>query len=689
MSTAHLLVEIGTEELPPKALRMLATAFGDALSALLDEQYLLPGDIKTYATPRRLAVHIENVLTQQVDRDIVRRGPNVKAAFDKDGKPTKPAEGFARSCGVAVEELARVATDKGECLAWHSTETGKPCGELLPGLVEAALKKLPIPKRMRWGNGDIQFVRPIHWVLVLQGDKTIDAEIMGIACGRNTYGHRFHHNQPIELADTTQYLEALENTGKVIADIDRRRNIIREQVEAAGKQLGGHAQIDAGLLDEVTALVEWPVAVAGDFDPRFLDIPGEALITSMQDHQKFFPVADSDGKLMPHFITVANIASTDINQVKSGNERVIRPRLDDADFFWTQDRKLTLESRIAALDEVTYQKKLGSLGDKQQRIAVIATQVAETLGADIAQVQRAAALCKCDLLTSMVGEFPGLQGTMGRYYALNDNEDPAVAAAIGEQYQPRFAGDSLPTTPVGQAIAIADRLDSITGIFAVGQPPTGDKDPFGLRRAALGILRTLIDCHIDLDLVELVKTTATAQLVDVDDDTRDAIYQFMMERLRTWYLDAGHDAETFDAVMSRRPASPLDFDQRMQAVKAFALLPEAESLSAANKRISNILRKAEGNPGTDYKTELFQEDAEKQLAAAVQSLGEKITPLYRERDYTSALGELAALREPVDRFFDDVMVMADDPKIRDNRLALLSALSSLFLDVADISRLQK
>lgn len=689
MSTAPLLVEIGTEELPPKALRQLATAFGGALSAQLDEHFLSPGTLQTYATPRRLTVHIEDVLTRQADREIVRRGPNVKAAFDKDGKPTKPAEGFARSCGVTVDELERVSTNKGDCLAWHSTDTGKTCGELLPGLVEAALKKLPIPRRMRWGSGDIEFVRPVHWVLVLLGSETIDANIMGIPCGRNTRGHRFHHNQPIELADTTQYLDTLEKTGKVIADMDRRREMIREQVIAAGRQLGGNAQIDVALLDEVTALVEWPVAVAGDFNARFLDMPDEALISSMQDHQKYFPVVDNDGQLMAHFITVANIASTDIAQVKAGNERVIRPRLEDARFFWSQDKKQKLDSRVDALDKVTYQKKLGSLKDKQQRIAVIATQIAAATGADIAQVKRAALLCKCDLLTSMVSEFPDLQGIMGRYYALNDGEPTAIAEAIGEQYRPRFSGDALPTTPVGQAIAIADRLDSLAGIFALGQSPTGDKDPFGLRRAALGILRTLIEGRIEVDLTALIETALSGLPINVSADINEKLYNFIMERLRTWYLDAGHDAETFDAVLSRRPVSPLDFDQRIQAVKAFALLPEAASLAAANKRISNILRKAEQHSGTKYHADLFQEEAEKQLAHAVKTLGEKVAPLYQARDYTTALSELATLREPVDRFFDDVMVMADDPKVRDNRLALLRALSLLFLDVADISRLQK
>jgi glycyl-tRNA synthetase beta chain len=412
----------------------------------------------------------------------------------------------------------------------------------------------------------------------------------------------------------------------------------------------------------------------------------------MQDHQKFFPVVDNDGNLMARFITVANIASTDIRQVRAGNERVIRPRLEDASFFWSQDLKQTLDSRVAALDKVTYQNKLGSLGDKQQRITAIAAQIAATIGADIEQVKRAARLCKCDLLTRMVYEFPKLQGTMGRYYALNDGEDKAVADALAEQYQPRFAGDVLPATPAGKAIALADRLDTLAGIFAIGQSPTGDKDPFGLRRAALGVLRILIECRIEIDLTALIETAISGLPADVSknipDDLKETLYNFMMERLRTWYLDAGHDVETFEAVLSRRPASPLDFDQRINAVRAFAALPEAESLSAANKRISNILRKAENDPGTNYRAELFLEDAEKHLAQAVQTLGEKVTPLYRQREYTAALAELAALREPVDRFFDDVMVMADDPQIRDNRLALLNALSSLFLDVADISRLQ-
>ena len=690
MSAARdLLVEIGTEELPPLTLRRLSEAFREALDRLLEEHHLAHGASHGYASPRRLAVIIEDVPLDQPDREVVKRGPPLTAAFDEDGNPTRPAEGFARSCGVGVSELDQLETGKGSFLAWRSVERGQPAEAVIPGLVEQALKGLPVARRMRWGAREVEFVRPVHWILLLFGARTVEAEILGIRTNRYTRGHRFHCNEALAITEPAQYLATLEQQGRVLVDQEQRRAAIRQQVTAAGKALGGTARIDAGLLDEVTALVEWPVAITGAFDERFLDVPAEALVSSMQDHQKFFPVVDAAGKLLPHFVTVANIESLDPEQVRAGNERVIRARLEDAAFFWDQDRRDSLESRARRLESVTFQQQLGSLGAKQQRIARIATAIAEASGFDSAQVQRAAALCKCDLLTSMVFEFPELQGTMGRYYALHDGESVEVAAALDEQYQPRQAGDDLPTTRTGQALAIADRLDTLVGIFAIGQPPTGDKDPFGLRRAALGVLRILIEQRLDLDLRALLETAARGLPKGLDAGRIvEELFSFMMERLRAYYLDNGYDIDTFEAVLARRPARPLDFDQRMHAVRAFRNLPESASLAAANKRIRNILRKSDTEIPDGIDSGLLQEPAEQALAGAMHDLGDAVRPLLEQRDYTDALCRLAGLQAPVDRFFDDVMVMDENAALRDNRLALLNALSGMFLRVADISRLQ-
>ena len=690
MTTARdLLIEIGTEELPPKALRRMRDALQASLDTLLDENRLAHGSSHAYATPRRLALLIRDVPVAQPDREVTKRGPALKAAFDADGKPTKPAEGFARSCAVTVSELEELQTDKGSWLVYHSKETGQASSDVIPGLVEKALKTLPMPKRMRWGNSDIEFVRPLHWMVLLFGDEAISANVLGIDSGRYSRGHRFHRNEAIAIARASAYVQTLQEDGMVEVDMDRRRDSIRTQVMEAGAALGGQALIDADLLDEVTALVEWPVAISGSYDAHFLEVPAEALISSMQDHQKYFPVVDEHGKLLPHFITVANIASKDPQQIKAGNERVIRARLEDAVFFWNQDRKQTLHSRAAQLDSMTFQKRLGSLGDKQTRIAAIATALAGQLGFNVEQVQRAASLCKCDLVTSMVFEFPDLQGIMGRYYALHDGEDEAVARALDEQYQPRFAGDTLPASGTGQLLAIAERLDTLVGIFAIGQTPTGDKDPFGLRRSALGLLRILIEKQLDLDLRAFIDTAAHNFPAALDAaSVGDPLFNFMMERLRAWYLDAGYEIQVFEAVLARQPQRPLDFDQRMRAVRAFRELPEADSLAAANKRIRNILRKADTAIPATYNTALLQEPAEQALAAALQALDAQTRPLLEQRDYTNALCQLAALQVPVDTFFDDVMVMTDDVALRNNRLALLQALSELFLQVADISQLQ-
>jgi len=688
-SARDLLVEIGTEELPPGALRRMRDALQTSLDTLLDENHLIHGASHAYAAPRRLAVIIRDVPVAQPDRDVTKRGPALKAAFDTDGNPTRPAEGFARSCGVAVSDLEQLETDKGAWLVYHSTETGKVAIEIIPILVEKALKTLPMPKRMRWGNSDIEFVRPVHWLVLLFGKEPVKADILGVSSDRYTRGHRFHHNEAMAITEPATYVETLLKSGMVEVDMEQRRESIRTQVTEAGEALDGQAHIEAALLDEVTALVEWPVAITGGFDERFLEVPAEALISSMQDHQKYFPVLDKLGKLMPYFITIANIASKDPDQIQAGNERVIRPRLEDAVFFWNQDRKQSLESRAGQLDSMTFQQKLGSLGDKQKRIAVLAKTIADELGFDVSLTQRAAALCKCDLLTSMVSEFPDLQGVMGRYYATHDGEDDAVATALDEQYKPRFAGDALPASATGQALAIAERLDTLTGIFAIGQTPTGDKDPFGLRRSALGILRILIENQLDLDLRTLINAAANNFPAEVNaPDIGDSLFAFMMERLRAYYLDAGYDIHVFESVLARQPARPLDFDQRMRAVRAFHELAEADKLAAANKRIRNILRKAEtAIPDTLDKT-LLQEPAEQSLASAIDTLTAVVRPLFAQREYTGALRQLAALQSPVDDFFDDVMVMADDTALRDNRLALLNSLSDLFLQVADISRLQ-
>jgi len=687
--TRDLLFEIGTEELPPASLQRMREALQAAIDGLLDEHHLAHGPSRSFATPRRLAVLVEQVPDRQPDRTVTRRGPALSAAFDQAGRPTRPAEGFARSCGVGVEELERLETDKGAWLVYHASAAGRPAAELLPELMEKALRMIPVARRMRWGSSDIEFVRPVHWILLLLGDTPVAGRILGVAADRYTRGHRFHHNERIAVSHPSRYVDLLEETGHVLVDMDRRRDSIRTQVSEAGAALGGTAYIDDGLLDEVTALVEWPVAISGSFDARFLDVPAEALMSSMQHHQKFFPVTGPDGRLLPDFITVANISSHNPDKIRAGNERVIRPRLEDAAFFWTQDRKHPLASRTAQLDNMTFQQRLGSLGDKQRRVTELAGHIAGLLGSDVQQAQRAGALCKCDLVTSMVFEFPELQGIMGNYYARNDGEDEAVAIALTEQYQPRHAGDELPATPAGQALAIAERIDTLAGIFAIGQPPTGDRDPFGLRRAALGVMRIMIERRLDLDLRDLV-AHACGLLPAVVDATAivEDLFAFMMERLRNWYQDAGYETPVFDAVLARQPTRPLDFDSRMQAVRSFQSMPEAASLAAANKRIRNILRKSDGTIPEHYRASLFQEAAEQVLAGAIEQQTATVRPLFEQRKYSDGLTQLAALQAPVDRFFDDVMVMSEDTALRDNRLALLQTLSGLFLQVADISLLQ-
>ena len=692
MSEARdFLVEIGTEELPPKALRSLMDAFGANLAAGIDDARLSHGKVLSFASPRRLAVLVEKLADAQEERSVEHKGPPVGVAFDDDGKPTPAARAFAAKCGSAIDDLERVATGKGEWLVSRTVEKGRSAAELLPELIERALAALPIPRRMRWGAGEAEFVRPVHWVVMLHGEDVVDASVMGIATGRASRGHRYHSRGAVEIARPGKYLDALEKDGCVIADFERRRRMISEGVEAAARQVGGHIVDGESLYDEVAALAEWPVPIVGAFDEVYLDLPREVVISTLTGHQRYFPVAGDDGKLLPHFVTVANLESKDPERVIEGNERVIRPRLADAAFFWESDRRKPLGSRAESLREVVYQRGLGSLYDRSRRIARIAAWLAERLGTDAEIPARAAELAKCDLTTDMVGEFPDLQGTMGRYYALSDGEPQAVADAIAEHYRPRFAGDELPASPAGQILAIAEKLDTLAGIFSIGRKPGGNRDPFGLRRAALGTVRIVIERGIDVDLKALIAFAVAEQPPGEtgNDALAAALYGFVADRLRRYFLDrdAGLGTETFDAVMAREPVSLVDFDRRLAAVQTFARLDQAGSLAAANKRIANILRQAGDPEGLRVKKKRLELDAEKALCNALRNARDKVAPMLEERRYAEALNELADLRDPVDRFFDDVMVMVDDEAVRNNRLALLGELRALFLDVADVSRL--
>ncbi len=686
---ATLLVEIGTEELPPKALARLAEAFRDGLVAGLDKADLVHGEARALGSPRRLAVQVEALATAQADRVEERRGPALTAAFDAEGNPTKAAQGFARSCGCAVAELERLETDKGAWLVARRAVAGQPTAALLPELVEAALAALPVPKRMRWGAREEEFVRPVHWVVLLLGADVVPGRVLGLETGRVSRGHRFHAPGDLQLDHADAYVERLREPGRVLVDFNERREAIRAQVEAQAVACGGRAVIDSALLDEVTALVEWPVALAGTFESRYLDVPPEALVSTMQGNQKYFPVVDTDGTLRPHFITVSNIDSRHPETVRRGNERVIRPRFADAEFFWNQDRKQALTDLEPRLVKVVFQDKLGSLHDRAQRISALAARISELTDGDPGAARLAGRLAKCDLLTQMVGEFPELQGTMGRYYARNDGLPEAVAVALEEQYLPRFAGDALPATPAGRAVALADRLDLLVGIFGIGQRPSGDRDPYGLRRAALGVLRIVLEGGLELDLAELI-AFAREQLGTrlVAPDIEETVHQFLLDRLRGHYLDAGFGPDLFEAVAALRPTRPLDFDRRLRAVAAFRDLPEAESLAAANKRVRNILRQAGAETPREPDLDLLEEPAERALAEALASHAAAVEPDLAMGDYRAALAELAGLRPAVDRFFDEVMVMADDPAVRANRLALLGQMATLFLRVADLSRLQ-
>jgi len=706
MSTRDLLVELGTEELPPKSLLALADAFCAGIVAGLDAHGIAHGAATRYAAPRRLAVRVRRVAEQQPDQELKRKGPPVSAAFAADGTPTRAALAFADSCGVAVGDLARIQEPKGEFLFHTGVKRGAPTTSLVPDVIRTSLDALPIAKRMRWGSGSAEFVRPVHWVVLLFGSEVIPAEILGIKTGNRSRGHRFMAPRDITIRSPASYVRALETSGRVVVDFERRRALVREGVTALAAEQGGHAIIGDALLDEVAALVEWPAPVAARFEDRFLALPREVLIATLQDHQRYFPVEDASGRLTPLFVTVANIESRDVEEVRRGNERVVRPRLADAAFFWDQDGKTPLAARFEALGRVTYQAQLGSYQAKSERVRRLVTQLAPLVGAHPDETGRAAMLAKCDLLTGLVGEFPELQGTMGAYYARHDGEPEAVATAIGEHYLPRQAGDRLPATPAGTALALADKIDTIVGAFAIGQKPTGAKDPFAVRRATLGVLRIVLEGHLDLDLPAVLGAAFDAVRGDLiaapartdgkpvaappDRETlvRD-VADYAFERLRSIYLEsgAGITTEMFDAVLDRRPTSPVDFDARLKALGVFLSLPDAGALTGANKRIANILRKSADTAIGSVDPSRFENEAERTLASTVGAISGDVLARIGRRDYRGALMQLATLRPAVDGFFDGVMVMAEDLQVRANRLALLASVQRLFLEVADLSRL--
>ncbi|MBS0002530.1 MAG: glycine--tRNA ligase subunit beta [Thioalkalivibrio sp.] len=684
-----LLIEIGMEELPPRALPALRDALRAECLRRLGDAGIQPGEVTAFATPRRLALLLDGIPPRQPDRVQQRRGPAVAAAFDTAGTPTRAAEGFARSCGVAVEELERENTDKGEYLVHRETRAGATLEQLLPEILTASLAALPTPKRMRWGSGEVEFVRPVHWLVALHGERTIDMEVLGLHSGRTTRGHRFHCPQPLELSRAGDYAWRLEHDGMVMPSFEARRESIARQIEAEAEAAGGQALINPDLLDEVTALVEWPVALTGGFDPRFLDVPQEALISTMQDNQKYFPLVDASGRMLPRFIVISNIRSRYPEAVRNGNERVLRPRFADAEFFWEQDRRDTLASRESWLATVVFERRLGTLADKSARLALLMESLSAPLGLDPALARRAAQLAKCDLGTRMVFEFPELQGTMGRYYALHDGEPEPLAAALEQHYWPRHAGAALPEGPLAQALALADRLDTLVGIFAIGKEPSGTKDPFALRRAALGLLRILVERELPLAITPLLESAA-AGLADRVPDAVAAVPQvraYILDRLRGYLLDQGMAPEVFEAVAAAGPDVPLDFVQRARAVQRFRERPEAESLAAANKRIRNLLRKAEEPVGDSVDERMLQSPAEQLLLETLQALEPRVAAAVENADYVGAMEDLASLRAPVDAFFTDVMVMVDDPALRANRLALLRRMAGRFDSVADISRL--
>ena len=681
MSAQDFLVELGTEELPPKALNTLADAFLAGIEKGLQSAGLKFEAKKVYAAPRRLAVLLTALETQQPDRSINLDGPPRQAAFDAEGNPTQAALGFAKKCGVELSEIDQ----SGPKLRFSQVITGKPTASLLPTIVEDSLNDLPIPKRMRWGARKEEFVRPTQWLVMLLGDQVIDCTILAQKAGRDSRGHRFHHPEAVRITSPANYAADLR-AAYVLADANERRELISKRTEELARLQEGTAIVPPSLLDEVTALVEWPVPLVCSFEERFLDVPQEALITTMEDNQKYFCLLDVDGKLLPRFITVANIESKDPQQIIAGNEKVVRPRLTDAEFFFKQDKKQKLEDFNLRLQNVVFQEKLGSVYDKAVRVSKLAAYIAPRIGGDAAWAARAGLLSKCDLATEMVGEFPEMQGVAGYYYALNDGEPDDVALALNEQYMPRGAGAELPTTLTGAAVAIADKLDTLVGIFGIGMLPTGSKDPYALRRAALGVLRILIDKKLDLDLTQAV-VFAVGQFGGKVKQTglAEQVLEFVFDRLRARYEDEGVDVSVYLSVRALQPGSALDFDQRVQAVQAFRKLPEADALAAVNKRVSNLLSKADNLGNADVDPGLFADAKEFSLNSAIAKAENAVKPLIAERNYAEALARLATLREPVDAFFEAVMINAEDAGVRKNRYAMLARLRGLFINIADIS----
>ncbi|WP_217519912.1 glycine--tRNA ligase subunit beta [Vibrio metschnikovii] len=685
----EFLIELGTEELPPKQLRTLAEAFAANFSTELAAAELTHDGVKWFATPRRLALKVTNLAEKQTDKVLEKRGPAVSVAFDAEGNPTKAAQGWARGNGITVEQADRLKTEQGEWLLFKQEVKGQAAKAIVVELAAKALANLPIAKPMRWGDKETQFIRPVKTLTILLGDELINGEILGVASARTIRGHRFMGEKEFTIDSAQQYPDILEQRGKVIADYETRKATIIAGAQQAAQQVGGIAELDDDLVEEVTALVEWPVVLTAKFEEKFLNVPSEALVYTMKGDQKYFPVYDANKQLLPNFIFVTNIESKEPRHVIEGNEKVVRPRLADAEFFFNTDLKSKLIDRLPQLETAIFQQKLGTIKDKTDRITELAGYIAEQIGADVTQAKRAGLLAKCDLMTSMVFEFTDTQGVMGMHYARHDGEPEAVALAMNEQYMPRFAGDQLPSDGVSSALAMADKLDTIVGIFGIGQAPKGS-DPFALRRASLGVLRIIVEYGYKLDLVDLV---AKAKSLFGDRLTNEAVehdvIEFMLGRFRAWYQDEGFSVDIIQAVLARRPTKPADFDQRVKAVSHFRELEAAEALAAANKRVGNILAKFAGQLPAEVDLALLQEPAEKALAQDVAVMSEALEPVFASGDYQQALSQLASLREPVDAFFDNVMVMADDEALKQNRLTLLNDLRNLFLQIADISLLQK
>ncbi|MCP4979640.1 MAG: glycine--tRNA ligase subunit beta [Gammaproteobacteria bacterium] len=686
--SSDCLIEIGTEELPPKALQSLSQSFASQVAQALAGQGVEADTVEVFATPRRLAMLLRNIPQQQAEQMIEKRGPAISAAFDADGKPSRAALGFAASCGVDIDQLERRESAKGSWLYYSVTQPGRNLEAMLPEVVATALNALPIPRRMRWGDRSEEFVRPVKWLLMMIGGKTVDAEIFGLRATNDSYGHRFHAPGHLQIAEAGEYEHTLLSQGLVIASFEKRRDTIHNLVDQAATRLGGIAHVGDALLDEVTALVEYPVLVCGEFDAEFLELPTEVLVTTMQENQKYFALFDNDGNLLPHFIAIANIDSRKPEVVARGNERVIRPRFADAGFFFAQDQKQGLDLMRIRLDDVVFQKKLGSIGDKTNRIIRLAKYIASHSGTDQDLVRRAADLCKADLMSDMVGEFPKLQGVMGRYYALHQQEDASVCSAIEQHYWPRHAGDQVPNTEIAQAVALADRLDSLIGIFAIGEKPGGDKDPFALRRAALAVLRIIVENRLTLDLVDLCQVAADGYFKKVEAVAAiEDVIEFVFDRQRAYYQEQGIGFDVVEAVTYNRPGLLFDCDLRIRAVYEFQRHDAALALAAANKRISNILKK-QGHSSATVDQTLLQEMAEVQLFEQLQALKGGVEAQFLKGEYQQGLEQLAELRPAVDRFFDEVMVMVDDTALKNNRLALLDQLLQSFRLVADFSRIQ-